>query len=81
LKCSLYRLQQNQQKRRPLIIALHCNGGCRLEHSNKIDPALENGFNLLTFDYSGSGISGGDYVSLGWYESIDVECVVRWARK
>jgi len=45
-----------------------------------VSPIIESGFSLLTFDFSGSGISDGEYVSLGWYESMDVQSVVESVR-
>lgn len=36
---------------------------------------------LFCFDFAGCGLSGGDYISLGWYERDDVELVVDWLRK
>jgi pimeloyl-ACP methyl ester carboxylesterase len=33
------------------------------------------------FDFSGSGLSEGEYVSLGYYESDDVEAVVSHLRR
>jgi hypothetical protein len=34
-----------------------------------VDVLLDNGFNFISFDFSGSGISEGEFVSLGYYES------------
>jgi hypothetical protein len=31
---------------------------------------------LLSFDFSGSGISEGEYVTLGMNESADLECLI-----
>jgi alpha/beta superfamily hydrolase len=62
------------------VIGLHCNGGCRLEQIPKINPLLNLGFNFVSFDFSGSGLSDGEFVSLGFYESMDVEVVVRYVR-
>lgn len=36
---------------------------------------------MLCFDFSGSGKSDGEYISLGWYERDDVECIVNWLRE
>lgn len=38
----------------------------------KVDVLLDRGINLVAFDFSGSGLSEGEYVSLGFYESQDV---------
>jgi alpha/beta superfamily hydrolase len=37
--------------------------------------------NLVTFDFAGSGISEGHFVSLGFYEAMDVEVVTNYIRK
>jgi len=31
---------------------------------------------LISFDFTGSGNSEGDYVTLGWNEQHDMECIV-----
>lgn len=36
---------------------------------------------MLCFDFSGCGLSEGEYISLGWYERDDVDVVVEWLRK
>jgi alpha/beta superfamily hydrolase len=36
---------------------------------------------LFAFDFTGCGRSEGDYISLGWYEREDVECVIEFLRK
>jgi len=33
---------------------------------------------VLSFDFSGSGLSEGTYVTLGWYEQDDLECIVNY---
>ena len=35
---------------------------------------LPSNITVFTLDFSGSGISGGDYVSLGWHEVFDRIC-------
>lgn len=36
---------------------------------------------VFCFDFAGSGISEGEYVSLGYYEKDDVACVVKHLRE
>eukprot|EP01133_Synstelium_polycarpum_P010917 gene10917-12722_t len=36
---------------------------------------------VLSFDFSGSGLSGGDYVSLGYYEKEDIATIVSHLRE
>lgn len=35
---------------------------------------------LFCFDCAGSGLSEGEFISLGWYERDDVDTVVEWLR-
>lgn len=35
---------------------------------------------VFTFDFAGSGLSEGEFVSLGWYERDDLETVVSFLR-
>lgn len=45
-----------------------------------MDVLLERGFNFVTFDFTGSGMSEGEVVSLGWFESQDIHVVVRFIK-
>ena len=42
---------------------------------------LNSGFHFVSFDFSGSGKSDGEYVSLGYYENIDTEILTNYLRK
>ena len=35
---------------------------------------------MFTFDFSGCGLSQGEYISLGYYERDDVEAVIHYLR-
>ncbi len=80
LVVSVYLLEGQQNVKKPVVIGLHCNGGCRVEQIPKVDVLLERGFNFVSFDFTGSGMSEGKTVSLGWYESQDVQVVTRFSR-
>lgn len=54
------------------IIYLHCFNGSRIESIKYAEPILQRGCAFCCFDFSGSGLSEGDYVSLGFYEQEDV---------
>lgn len=41
---------------------------------------LEYNICVLSFDFSGSGKSEGDYVSLGFYEKFDLQAIVQYLR-
>ena len=36
------------------------------------------GYQVFSFDFSGSGLSEGEYVSLGYYEAMDLDTVVSY---
>jgi alpha/beta superfamily hydrolase len=41
---------------------------------------LSRNITLFTFDFAGCGLSEGEYISLGFYERQDVECVFTFLR-
>jgi hypothetical protein len=94
LECSWYRQTQPQQPT-PCIVYLHGNSGCRCDADDALLTMLPYGVSgervcvfacrvltraVFTFDFSGSGQSGGDYVSLGVFEKDDVATVVEFLR-
>ncbi|KAG9412265.1 hypothetical protein AC1031_015199 [Aphanomyces cochlioides] len=60
----------------PCLIYLHSNVGSRKDSLRLRDHALSIGFSFFAFDYSGSGISDGIYVTMGWLESSDLKYVL-----
>jgi len=64
----------------PCVIYLHGNCGCRLDAFDSISVALREGISLFCFDFAGSGLSEGKYISLGHYEREDVKTVVEYLR-
>ena len=67
-------------KKRPCIIYLHGNSSCRLGALELVPVILSLGASLFAFDFSGCGKSEGDYVSLGWHERDDLQCVIKHLR-
>lgn len=43
--------------------------------------AVAEGFSYVVFDFAGSGLSEGKYVSLGYYEVEDIKCILKHLRK
>jgi len=41
---------------------------------------LSRDITVFTFDFAGCGLSEGDYISLGFYERGDVDCVFKYLR-
>lgn len=62
--------------KRPYVIYCHCNSGSRIEALKYANQLLKNGFGLCCFDFSGSGCSDGDYVTLGFNESEDLKTII-----
>ena len=47
------------------VIYLHANNGSRIEGLQYLNGLLYARLNVCLFDFSGSGLSGGEYISLG----------------
>jgi predicted alpha/beta-fold hydrolase len=45
-----------------------------------LEQLIDKGWNVCLFDFSGSGQSQGNFISLGHYESRDLDCMVRKMR-
>ena len=58
------------------ILYLHGNSGCRLDSLPILEYFGEFGINVATFDFSGTGISEGNYVTLGFKEWKDVKVIL-----
>lgn len=63
----------------PCVVYMHGNQGSRVD-ALPIVTALLPEICVFTFDFSGSGLSEGEYVSLGWFEKDDLDCVVTYLR-
>lgn len=59
------------------MIYLHCNSGSRLEGHVYVDTLINAGIAVCLFDFAGSGLSDGEYISLGFFELNDVDAVVK----
>lgn len=62
------------------ILYLHGNSSSRKEvlYSGVLETAASLGYSLIAFDFSGSGLSDGEYVSLGYFEKDDIEDIVQF---
>ena len=79
LKCSLY--YPTEATSFPCVVYLHGNSGNRLEAKPLINELLPRKIALCSLDFAGSGISDGQFISLGWQEAKDLKLVVRKLRK
>ncbi|KAB2637658.1 hypothetical protein D8674_028192 [Pyrus ussuriensis x Pyrus communis] len=64
----------------PCVIYCHGNSGCRADANEAAVMLLPSNITVFTLDFSGSGVSDGDYVSLGWHERDDLKIVVSYLR-
>ncbi|XP_054802898.1 uncharacterized protein LOC129306367 isoform X2 [Prosopis cineraria] len=64
----------------PCVIYCHGNSGCRADANEAAVILLPSNITVFTLDFSGSGLSDGDYVSLGWHEKDDLKVVVSHLR-
>jgi pimeloyl-ACP methyl ester carboxylesterase len=61
----------------PCIIYLHTHSGNRLESLHLLKYFLPD-YQFCTFDFSGCGLSEGDFVTLGLKEAEDLFCVIKY---
>ncbi|KAL8515413.1 hypothetical protein ACS0TY_014204 [Phlomoides rotata] len=81
LQCSHYvPIISPEGKALPCVIYCHGNSGCRTDASEAAVILLPSNITVFTLDFSGSGLSGGDHVTLGWNEKDDLRAVVDYLR-
>ena len=73
--------EEREYDRLPCVVYLHGNSSSRAEAVSEVVYLLPMNICLFAFDFSACGKSEGDYISLGWYERDDVECVIEHLRK
>ena len=61
---------------RPCVIYMHGNAGNKQEGTSYAQVLLPLGVDLFTFDFSGCGNSEGEWVTLGWKETEDLNAVL-----
>ncbi|KAL3812729.1 hypothetical protein ACJIZ3_013997 [Penstemon smallii] len=64
----------------PCVIYCHGNSGCRADASEAAIILLPSNITVFALDFSGSGLSGGEHVTLGWNEKDDLRAVVDYLR-
>ncbi|XP_010440048.1 PREDICTED: uncharacterized protein LOC104723387 [Camelina sativa] len=81
LRCSHY-VPSSSQEDTPLPCVIYCHGnsGCRADANEAVMVLLPSNITVFTLDFSGSGLSDGNYVSLGWHEKDDLKTVVSYLR-
>ena len=63
-------------KKMPCVIYMHGNSSCRTEALELVEYFLTANITLFCFDFSGCGMSEGEFISLGWHERDDLACIV-----
>ncbi|KAJ4956604.1 hypothetical protein NE237_013387 [Protea cynaroides] len=81
LQCSHYMpVVVPEGKILPCVIYCHGNSGCRADASEAALILLPSYITVFTLDFSGSGLSEGEHVTLGWNEKDDLKAVVDYLR-
>lgn len=65
-------------KTMPVVIYLHGNSSSREEGMQYVPLLLKHNINAFIFDFAGSGLSEGEYISLGYNEKDDLEIVINF---
>lgn len=83
IKCSFFQPIESQRsaKRLPCVVYCHGNSGCRVDSLPAVQLLLPMNITVFAFDFTGSGLSDGKHVSLGFYEKEDVKVVISHLRK
>ena len=83
LKCSHWEPydQERVYNKLPCVMFLHGNSSSRCEVVPNLKYLLPLNITVFSFDFAGCGKSSGEYISLGWYETLDVQCVINFLRK
>lgn len=69
---------KNGKPTKDTVILLHGLGGSRWTVLKYVDMYLDKGFNVLIYDSRAHGQSGGDNVTYGYYEQVDLDKWVNW---
>jgi pimeloyl-ACP methyl ester carboxylesterase len=70
----------DNQQRPSILTYCHSQTGNRMEGLPLLTFCAKLRINLLLFDFAGCGHSGGQYVSLGWFEHEDLKRVLDHAK-
>lgn len=65
----------------PCVIYCHGNSGSRRDATEAVMLLIPQRVSVFCFDFSGSGLSGGDWVTLGAQEVLDLEVAVEYLRQ
>jgi pimeloyl-ACP methyl ester carboxylesterase len=60
-----------------VAVIVHGNASCQLEGQFLVANLCPHGIFVFCFDFAGCGCSGGEFVSLGWFERLDTEFLLK----
>eukprot|EP00164_Ancoracysta_twista_P001874 GFYU01002462.1.p1 GENE.GFYU01002462.1~~GFYU01002462.1.p1 ORF type:complete len:567 (-),score=72.17 GFYU01002462.1:16-1656(-) len=82
LACSWWTPVDFDDKSSPLPCVIYCHGNCgsRCDAIESVALLLPEGYTVFALDFSGSGQSGGEFISLGCFEQRDLAAVVAHLR-
>ena len=83
LKCSYWEPFDEERPcaRLPVVVYLPGNSSSRVEAVPLLSYLLPMNITVFAFDFSGSGQSDGEYISLGYYEKEDVTTVLKYLKQ
>eukprot|EP00747_Dinoflagellata_sp_TGD_P112818 gnl/TRDRNA2_/TRDRNA2_171564_c1_seq1.p1 gnl/TRDRNA2_/TRDRNA2_171564_c1~~gnl/TRDRNA2_/TRDRNA2_171564_c1_seq1.p1 ORF type:complete len:415 (-),score=56.05 gnl/TRDRNA2_/TRDRNA2_171564_c1_seq1:91-1335(-) len=83
LQCSHFEPIPSERvaERLPCVVYLHGNCSSRLEAVSTLPVLLPFNITVFCVDFSGCGLSDGEYLSLGYYERDDLAVVVNQLRE
>jgi pimeloyl-ACP methyl ester carboxylesterase len=80
LQCSWFSPKFSDKESLFCIVYCHGNCGSRCDAIDIAKALLPIGISVFALDFSGSGLSEGEFVSLGYYESQDLKTVVDYIK-
>ena len=80
LKCSFIEPEEKYRPTEimPVVVYLHGNSSSRLEGMRMAGYLLKRDINLFVFDFAGSGLSEGEYITLGYREAEDLDVIIQF---
>ncbi|CAJ1386690.1 unnamed protein product [Effrenium voratum] len=84
LVCTIFEPEKRPEDKsgeKACVVFCHGNAGCRLDGFLQVHCFLPLNIAVCCFDFAGSAMSGGEYVSLGYFERDDLASVVQHLRE
>ncbi|CAJ1441669.1 unnamed protein product [Effrenium voratum] len=81
LRCSHFRSNDSPAERLPCVIFCHGSSSCRVDAFQVMPWLFEYKLTVFAFDFAGSGLSDGEYVTLGYREEDDLRVIIDYLLK